>query len=78
MKLPEGYEKADYCAKLNQSIYGLKQSPKAWYERLTTFLILLGFTVAVFDPCILMHSKHQLFVAIYVDDITLFGPSGSN
>jgi len=27
MKLPDGYEKAGYCAKLNRSIYGLKQSP---------------------------------------------------
>ena len=51
--------------------------PKAWYESLTTFLILLGFTVAVFFyPYVLLPSKHQLFVAIYVDDITLFGPPG--
>jgi len=78
MKPSEGYEKAGYYAKLNRSIYGLKQSPKAWYERLTTFLISLGFTVTVFDPCVLIHSKHQLFVAIYVDDITLFGPPGSH
>jgi len=78
MQLPEGYDKAGFCAKLNQSIYGLKQSPKAWYECLTTFLIPLGFTVAAFDLCVLLHSKHQLFVAIYVDDIILFGPPGSH
>jgi len=42
MKLSNGYEKAGYCAKLNRSIYGLKQSPKTWYGRLTTFLLQLG------------------------------------
>ena len=65
------------CAKLNRCIHGLKQSPREWNGHSIAFLITLGFTVTAFDPCIMVHKTHTLFIAIYVDDITLFGPSGS-
>ena len=28
---------------LNKSLYGLKQSPKAWYAKMDNFLLSLGF-----------------------------------
>jgi len=74
MKLPPGYEVAGSCVRLNKSIYGLKQSSRQWYQRLTGFLLPLGFMTANFDPCILIHKDYQLIVAIYIDDITLAGP----
>ena len=77
MKLPPGYKEheppAGFCARLNKSIYGLKQSPRQWYQRLTGFLIPLGFVTTNFDPCVLIHRGHQLIIAIYVDDITIAG-----
>src|SRR5205807_6106700 len=72
MALPVGYEQAGHCAHLNRSIYGLKQSPKAWYDRLTSYLVPLGFQLSSFDPCVLINLQDQIFMAIYVDDITLF------
>jgi len=44
---------------------------------LTTYLLPLGYTVSSFDPCVLINFLDQIFIAIYVDDITLFGPPGS-
>jgi len=63
------------CAWMNRSIYGLKQSPRQWYQRLTRFLIPLGFVTAYFDPCVLIHVDNQVIIAIYVDDITIAGPN---
>lgn len=78
MKLPEGcgYDTRDHVAKLKRCIYGLKQSPREWFLRLLTFLRPKGFVPSVFDPCVLMHDSGRLFLAVYVDDISLFGESG--
>ncbi|CAM8995198.1 unnamed protein product [Rhodiola kirilowii] len=62
--------------KLKQSLYGLKQSPRAWFERFTNFLKSQGYTQG--------QSNHTLFVKksatnkmtvliVYVDDIILTG-----
>jgi len=37
----------------------------------------LGYAVSSFDPSVLINLQDQIFIAIYVDDITLFGPPGS-
>ena len=29
--------------RLHKALYGLKQEPKAWYERLHTYLVKIGF-----------------------------------
>ena len=39
---PSGFESqefSNYVFKLNKALYGLKQAPKAWYERLSNFLL---------------------------------------
>lgn len=43
MTLPEGYDTAGKVAHLLKSLYGLKQSPRQWYIKLSTFLLELGF-----------------------------------
>ena len=46
VKQPPRFEDAelpDHVFKLNKAIYGLKQVPRAWYERLSTFLLKNGF-----------------------------------
>jgi len=42
VKHPPGFEDLkypDHVYKLKKSLYGLKQAPKAWYDRLSNFLI---------------------------------------
>jgi hypothetical protein len=77
MQLPEGSREDGKCALLKRCIYGVKQSSREWYFRLVTYLIPYGFAFSAFDPCVLVHSSGNLFIAIYMDDITLFGESNS-
>ena len=64
----------DFVFKLDKALYGLKQVPRAWHERLSTFLISNGFVKGKIDTIIF--TKHVdgdiLIVQIYVDDI-IFG-----
>ena len=77
MQLPEGSRQEGMCAKLNRCIYRLKQSPTEWYHQLSSVLVSYGFTVSTFDPCVLIYSTKLFFLAVYVDDITLWGSAGS-
>ncbi|KAI0992496.1 hypothetical protein K3495_g15689, partial [Podosphaera aphanis] len=73
MELPEGYRKDNHVARLNRCIYGLKQSPREWYFRLAGYILPHGFTSSLFDPCVMIHDTGNLIIAVYVDDIVLFG-----
>ena len=59
---------------LKKVLYGLKQTPKTWYERLSSFLVSNGFVKGKIDT--ILFTKHVdsdiLIVQIYVDDI-IFG-----
>jgi hypothetical protein len=49
---PPGFEddkKPDYVYKLKKVLYGLKQVPRAWYERLWDFLLSKGFKMGKVD-----------------------------
>ena len=35
----EDYKHPDHVFKLTKALYGLKQTPRAWYERLNSFLL---------------------------------------
>src|SRR5258706_10432141 len=81
MQLPEGSRVDGMYGKLNKCIYGLKQSPREWYHRLIDFLTPYGFVVSNFDPCVLMFKNDNdtnniLFIAVFVDNLSLFGPKG--
>src|SRR5437667_120819 len=60
MKLPEGYRKADMVCKLNKCLYGLKQSPREWYAKLTASLLSKGFRPTQFDPCVFIYKTEQI------------------
>lgn len=74
MRQPLGYEnksKPNYICKLDKALYGLKQAPRAWYSRLSTKLISLGFQASKADTSLFFYNKGgvTIFVLIYVDDI---------
>jgi hypothetical protein len=76
MHLPEGYRDGNKVAHLKKCIYGLTQSPREWYSRLTADLRRHGFDTSNFDPCVLRHKSDHFYIAVYVDDLTLYGPPG--
>lgn len=77
MEIPDGFKQHEKCYLLRKSIYGLKQSPLVWYETLASLLFQEGYVSASFDPCVFINSKKQVYLAIYVDDILIFGPNNS-
>ena len=40
---------SDHVYKLKKALYDLKQAPRAWYDRLTKFLISDGFSMGKAD-----------------------------
>ncbi|KAA0063166.1 Beta-galactosidase [Cucumis melo var. makuwa] len=78
MSPPPGFEAqfGQQVCKLQKSLYGLKQSPRAWFDRFTTFVKSQGYSQG--------HSDHTLFtkasktgkiaiLIVYVDGIVLTG-----
>jgi histone deacetylase 1/2 len=80
MKQPPGYEdkhKPDYVCKLDKALYGLKQAPRAWYSRLSSQLISLGFVASKSDTSLFIYRKSSvtIFILIYVGDIIVASSS---
>ena len=74
---PEGFIDPDHpnhVYRLKRALYGLKQDPRAWYDKLTAFLFKNHFTKGYVDPTLLFqnHGGDILIVQIYVDDIFLY------
>jgi hypothetical protein len=67
--------KKDLVCKLKKSLYGLKQSPRMWYQNFDTYILGLGFVRSRDDHCV--YSKqignHFIYVVLYVDDMLLVG-----
>ena len=40
----ETHDKESHVCRLKKSLYGLKQTPRKWYDRINNFLSSLGFT----------------------------------
>ncbi|GKA69422.1 retrovirus-related pol polyprotein from transposon TNT 1-94, partial [Tanacetum coccineum] len=74
---PEGFidlEFPNHVYRLKKALYGLEQAPRAWYDKLSSFLIEHGFTKGIIDPTLFTrrHGEDILLVQVYVDDI-IFG-----
>jgi hypothetical protein len=63
--------------KLSNVLYGLKQSPCAWYVKLKMFLLKHEYVMGSIDKTLftLKQDINFLLVQIYVDDIIFGGSS---
>ncbi|CAM8885812.1 unnamed protein product [Rhodiola kirilowii] len=82
MQQPPGFENPHFpshVCKLQRAIYGLKQSPRAWYARLSDRLHQLGFTSSRADTSLFLFHQDSvsIFMLVYVDDIVIAGSSSS-
>jgi hypothetical protein len=78
MKQPEGFDvegKKELVCKLKKSMYGLKQSPRMWYQKFDTYMLGLGFTRSKEDHCVYFKliGDHLIYLVLYVDDMLLIG-----
>ncbi|KAL5816220.1 hypothetical protein ACOSQ3_024598 [Xanthoceras sorbifolium] len=79
MNFPAGitnYAQKNLVCRLKKSLYGLKQSPRAWFERFSKVVKLSGFMQCQSDHT--MFVKHSsggniTVLIVYVDDIILTG-----
>ncbi|KAK1558510.1 hypothetical protein Q3G72_003173 [Acer saccharum] len=78
---PKGFVDAhhpNHFYRLKKALYGLKQEPRAWYERLTQFLVDNNYIRGSVDKTLFIkRDNDELFIAqIYVDDI-VFGSTNN-
>ena len=82
MKIPKGFKLPEanntkprkMCSiKLQQSLYGLKQSGRMWYNRLSEYLLKEGYANNPICPCIFIKKLETGFaiIVVYVDDLNL-------
>jgi Reverse transcriptase (RNA-dependent DNA polymerase) len=73
---PPGYNNlsnSSLVCKLKKAIYGLKQSPRAWYAKLSLSLLKLNFVKSSADSSMFIKhfQKITIIVLVYVDDIII-------
>ena len=82
MKIPEGFKLPEAVStkprsmlsiKLQRSLYGLKQSGRMWYNRLSEYLLKEGYVNNPICPCVFIKKSETRFaiIAVYVDDLNL-------
>jgi hypothetical protein len=78
MRQPQGFESEKYphrVYKLRKVLFGLKQTPKAWYGRLRGFLFERGFEMGKVDQALFLRrlGRDILIVQVYMGDIVFGG-----
>jgi hypothetical protein len=78
MKQPKGYVvkgNKELVCKLKKSLYGLKQSPRMWYQKFDTYMLGLGFKRRKEDHYVHFRliGDHLIYLVLYVDDMLLIG-----
>ncbi|KAL1207758.1 Retrovirus-related Pol polyprotein from transposon TNT 1-94 [Cardamine amara subsp. amara] len=75
---PDGFEKhgsEEKVYRLNKALYGLRQAPRAWNNKLNQILEELQFKKCSKEPTVYrkIEQEHILVVAVYVDDLFVTG-----
>ena len=78
MTQPAGFvdkNKPKHVCKLHKSIYGLKQSPRAWFDKFSSFLLEFGFVCSIKDPSLFICNRDNniIMLLLYVDDMAITG-----
>jgi hypothetical protein len=80
VRQPPGLESPKYLDrvyKFLKALYGLKNTPRAWYARLNIFLLEHEYVMGSVDKTLftLNHVTNFLLIQIYMDDIIFGGSS---
>jgi hypothetical protein len=77
MEQPEGFvqnHNKKFVCRLKKSLYGLRRSPRQWYNKFNSFMVSHNYTRSGYDHCV--HFKklnNDIFIilVLYVDDMIL-------
>jgi hypothetical protein len=73
VEMPRGFSQQGKVLRLKKSLYGLKQSPRNFFQHLKSKLESIGFVAATnIDSCLFISDK--VICLCYVDDTLLFSP----
>lgn len=81
MTPPKGlFSSSKGVCKLKRSLYGLKQTPRAWYEKSLFALLKLSFIQSHYDSSLFIHSTSEgmVLLLLYVDDMVITGSDHSS
>ncbi len=67
VKMPCGFKRKDKVLKLKKTPYGLRQSPRAFWQFLTNKMNKCGMIQTSFDPCLFV--SNSVMCICYVDDL---------
>ena len=75
---PQGFyihERESHVCRLKKALYGLNQYPKAWYSRIDSYLLSMGFqkSEAYLNLYFIMVGDDPLVLLLYVDDMFIHG-----
>jgi hypothetical protein len=75
---PQGFEVSDretHVCLLRKALYGLKQAPRAWYSRIDTYFLQMGFEKSDVDLNLyfIIRGEDTLILILYVDDLFITG-----
>lgn len=90
MKLPKGYGgigsridvnmdllviQSDFVCLLKRSLYGLREAPRLWFDKLSTTLLSMGYKQSKTDYSMFsIHTNSSTtLILVYVDDLLLSG-----
>lgn len=78
MSQPENFVekgKESLVCKLKKSLYGLKKSPRMWYQKFDTYVLSLGFLRSKSHHCVYYKAANGdiLIIVLYVDDMLFIG-----
>ena len=77
MKLPLGMtiSSPHNICKLMRSLFGLKQTPRAWFEKFRNTLLSFTFTQSQYDSSLFFHTSTSgiVLLLVYMDDIIIIG-----
>ena len=76
MKCPHGMDLGDdKCLEIRKGMYGLVQSARLFWKKMSNFLISIGFKQSAADQCLFVKEAEKGIIALllYVDDLAIFG-----
>jgi hypothetical protein len=66
--------------RLRRLLHGLKQAPRAWFQRFASAVTAAGFSASSHNSALFVHtsSRGRTLLLLYVDDMIITGDEGTS